>query len=90
VLLWRDRWPQDSDMPAVSDDLEWLEGHDIDIEVFRHTNIHKLLKAISKLNDIPRDEEFGIHARCMKLTETMYGSLQSLSSGVTLLDINAV
>jgi hypothetical protein len=78
-------------MPAVSDNLKWLEGHDIDVEVLRHTKIHKVLKAISKLKDIPRDEEFGIRARCMKLMETMYGRLpQSLSSGVGLLDIGAV
>jgi hypothetical protein len=90
-MLSRDRSPQDNDIPAVSDDLKWLEGHDIDTEVFRHTKIHKLIKVISKLKDIPRDEEFGIRARCMKLTETMYGRLpQSLSSGIGLLDISAV
>ena len=90
-MLLRDRAPQDSDMPTVSDDLKWLEGHYIDAEVFRHAKIDKVLKALLKLTSIPRDEEFSIRARSMKLLETMNGRLpQGLSSGVGLLDIGAV
>jgi hypothetical protein len=90
VMLSPDRAPQDSDMPAVSDHLKWLEGHDIDAEVIRHTKMHKVLKALLKLRSIPRDEEFSIRARSMKLLEMMNGRLsQSLSSGVGLLDIGA-
>jgi hypothetical protein len=62
-------------MPAVSDDLKWLEGRDSDAEVIRRTKIDKVLKAILRLNNIPRDEEFSISARCTKLMETMNGRL---------------
>jgi len=45
VMLSRNRPPQDSDMPAVSDDLKWLEDHGIDAKVIRRMKIDKVLMA---------------------------------------------
>jgi hypothetical protein len=45
VMLSRNRPPQDSDMPAVSDDLKWLEDHDIDAKVIGRMKIDKVLMA---------------------------------------------
>jgi hypothetical protein len=33
-------------MPAVSDDLKWLENHDTDAKVIRRTKIDKVLMVI--------------------------------------------
>jgi hypothetical protein len=74
-MLSRVDLPQDSDMPAVSDHLKWLEDHDIDADVIRHTKINKVVKAVLKLVNIPRDDEFRIRTRCMKLLGTFDGKL---------------
>jgi hypothetical protein len=44
-MLSRDRPPQDNDIPAVSDDLKWLEDHDIDAKVIGRMKIDKVLMA---------------------------------------------
>lgn len=69
TMLSREQLAQEEDIPAVSDEVKWLEDHHIDADIVRRTKINKVLKTILKLNSIPRDDEFDIRARFGKLIE---------------------
>lgn len=51
-------------MSNMSDYLKQLEGHkDLEAEVIKKTKVHKVLKAIIKLESIPREEEYQFKKR---------------------------
>ena len=56
-FLTRDQAPQESEMAAMSNYIKKLEGYgELEAGIIRKTKINKVLKALIKLNTIPKDE----------------------------------
>jgi hypothetical protein len=70
-LLTKDSDPKAEEMPSMSDHLAKLENHypDLEVGIMRETKINKVLKAILKLDDIPRDAEFKLKERSATLLD---------------------
>ncbi|RMD39380.1 hypothetical protein DV735_g5752, partial [Chaetothyriales sp. CBS 134920] len=67
-FLSRDQAPQEDDMPQMSAFIKKLEHYeDLEAPIIRATKINKVLKALLKLNTIPRDEEFDFRKRSVEL-----------------------
>lgn len=67
-FLSRDQAPLEEDMPQMSTYIKKLEGYaDLEVAIIRTTKINKVLKALIKLNTIPRDEEFQFRKRSLDL-----------------------
>ncbi|KAK6364884.1 hypothetical protein LTS17_011788 [Exophiala oligosperma] len=67
-FLSRDQAPQEDEMPQMSNFIKKLEGYtDLEVSIIRQTKINKVLKALIKLNTIPRDEEFNFRKRSLEL-----------------------
>jgi hypothetical protein len=63
-------------MAAMSGYLKDLEAHDdLEAEVIKKTKVHKVLKAIIKLNSIPKEEEYGFKQRSSELLTKWGGAL---------------
>jgi hypothetical protein len=57
-------------MKAMSEFVTKLEGYaDLEVSIIRATKINKVLKAILKLNVIPKEEEFQFKARSQTLLD---------------------
>jgi hypothetical protein len=55
-------------MPQMATYIKKLEGYaDLEVSIIRTTKINKVLKALIKLNTIPRDEEFQFRKRSVEL-----------------------
>ena len=55
-------------MPLMATYIKKLEGYaDLEVSIIRTTKINKVLKALIKLNTIPRDEEFQFRKRSVEL-----------------------
>jgi hypothetical protein len=55
-------------MANMSDYLKQLEAHaDLEADIMKKTKVHKVLKAIVKLNSIPQEEEFNFKLRSSEL-----------------------
>jgi len=77
-FLSRDQAPKDEDMANMSDYLKQLEAHeDLEAEVIKKTKVHKVLKAIIKLNSIPKEEEHNFKQRSNDLLTKWGGALAS-------------
>jgi hypothetical protein len=75
-FLSRDQAPKDEDMAAMSGYLKDLEAHDdLEAEVIKKTKVHKVLKAIIKLNSIPKEEEYAFKQRSSELLTKWGGAL---------------
>lgn len=60
----------------MSDYLKQLEAHeDLEAEVIKKTKVHKVLKAIIKLNSIPKEEEHNFKQRSSDLLTKWGGAL---------------
>ncbi|EXJ80677.1 hypothetical protein A1O3_06961 [Capronia epimyces CBS 606.96] len=67
-FLSRDQAPQGEEMPQMSTFIKKLEAYtDLEVSIIRNTKINKVLKALIKLNTIPRDEEFQFRKRSIEL-----------------------
>lgn len=67
-LLTRNEQPKEDEMKMMSDYLTKLESFpDLDVEIIRATKINKVLKAMLKLDNIPKEEEFDFKSRSQKL-----------------------
>lgn len=67
-FLSRDQAPQEEDMPQMSQYIKKLENYeDLEVSIIRNTKINKVLKALVKLNTIPRDEEYSFRKRSVEL-----------------------
>jgi hypothetical protein len=67
-FLSRDQAPQESEMAAMSNYIKKLEGYgELEASIIRTTKINKVLKALIKLNTIPKDEEFNFRGRSVDL-----------------------
>jgi hypothetical protein len=75
-FLSRDQAPKEEEMENMSDYLKQLEGHqDLEAEVIKKTKVHKVLKAIIKLNSIPKEEEYEFKKRSNELLTKWGGAL---------------
>ncbi|PSR82176.1 hypothetical protein BD289DRAFT_454464 [Coniella lustricola] len=69
-LLLREQRPKEEEMGMMSDYLTKLEGFpDLETSIIRHTKINKVLKAMLKLDNIPREEEFEFKPRSQTLLD---------------------
>jgi hypothetical protein len=75
-FLSRDQAPKEEEMENMSDYLKQLEGHqDLEAEIIKKTKVHKVLKAIIKLNSIPKEEEYEFKKRSNELLTKWGGAL---------------
>ena len=64
----RDQAPQETEMATMSNFITKLENYgDLEVSIIRSTKINKVLKALIKLNTIPKDEEFNFKGRSVEL-----------------------
>lgn len=69
-LLTRDQQPQESEMEQMSEYVTMLENlKDLEVSIIRATKINKVLKAILKLESIPREDEFHFKDRSQVLLD---------------------
>lgn len=77
-FLTRDQAPKEEEMTAMSEHFTQLEDfHDLEAKIIRETKIHKVLRAIIKLDSIPKDEEFKFKSRSKELLEIWDKTLDS-------------
>lgn len=69
-LLTRDQEPKEEEMKGMSDFITKLEGFpDLEVSIIRATKINKVLKAILKLENIPKEQEFNFKSRSQVLLD---------------------
>ncbi|KAJ2905058.1 PWWP domain-containing protein [Zalerion maritima] len=69
-LLTRDQEPKENEMVSMSEFLAKLEGFpDLEVSIIKKTKINKVLKAILKLESIPREEEFNFKPRSQTMLD---------------------
>ncbi|KAF5675027.1 PWWP domain-containing protein [Fusarium heterosporum] len=69
-LLTRDQQPQEPEMEQMSEYVTMLEKlKDLEVSIIRATKINKVLKAILKLESIPREDEFNFKDRSQVLLD---------------------
>lgn len=67
-LLTRDAQPKEEEMKQMSDYITKLEEHaTLEVSIMKATKINKVLKAILKLDSIPKEEEFKFKDRSQAL-----------------------
>ncbi|KKZ65044.1 hypothetical protein EMCG_09067 [[Emmonsia] crescens] len=67
-FLTRDQTPKEEEMASMSNYIQKLESYsDLEVSIIRTTKINKVLKAIIKLNSIPKDEEFNFRGRSINI-----------------------
>ncbi|PGG97023.1 hypothetical protein GX51_07522 [Blastomyces parvus] len=67
-FLTRDQAPKEEEMASMSSFIQKLESYvDLEVSIIRTTKINKVLKAIIKLNSIPKDEEFNFRGRSINI-----------------------
>jgi hypothetical protein len=75
-FLSRDQAPKDEDMTSMSEYLNQLEAHgDLEAEVIKKTKVHKVLRAIIKLEKIPMEDKFSFKKRSNDLLNKWSGAL---------------
>jgi hypothetical protein len=75
-FLSRDQAPKDEDMTSMSEYLKQLEAHeDLEAEVIKKTKVHKVLRAIIKLEKIPMEDDFNFKKRSNDLLNKWSGAL---------------
>lgn len=85
-LLTRDQQPKEEEMKMMSDYLTKLEGFpDLETEIIKLTKINKVLKAMLKLDNIPKEDEFKFKPRSQALltewNKTLSADESALASG---------
>jgi hypothetical protein len=69
-LLTKDQEPKEEEMKLMSDYVTKLEGFpDLEVSIIRATKINKVLKAILKLENIPKEDEFKFKPRSQALLD---------------------
>lgn len=67
-LLNRDAPPEESQMATMAEYINKLEGYpDLEVSIIKTTKINKVLKAILKLDAIPKEAEFNFKSRSIQL-----------------------
>lgn len=68
--MTRDQQPKVEEMKQMSEYVNKLEGYaDLEVSIIRATKINKVLKAILKLEEIPKETEFKFKERSQSLLE---------------------
>ena len=68
--MTRDQDPKEEEMKAMSEFITKLEGYaDLEVSIIQATKINKVLKAILKLNVIPKEEKFQFKLRSQTLLD---------------------
>ncbi|KAK4131873.1 hypothetical protein BT67DRAFT_137269 [Trichocladium antarcticum] len=69
-LLTRDQEPKEDEMKLMADYVTKLEAFpDLEVSIIRATKINKVLKAVLKLDTIPREDEFKFKPRSQVLLD---------------------
>lgn len=69
-LLTRDQEPKEEEMKTMSDYIAKLEHlPDLEVSIIRATKINKVLKAILKMDNIPKESEFKFKSRSQALLD---------------------
>ncbi|KAK3383394.1 hypothetical protein B0T24DRAFT_604795 [Lasiosphaeria ovina] len=69
-LLTRDQEPKEEEMEIMSEYVLKLEGlPDLEVSIIKATKINKVLKAILKLDNIPKEDEFKFKPRSQALLD---------------------
>lgn len=67
-LLNRDAAPEESKMGEMAEYIKKLEGYpDLEVSIIKTTKINKVLKAILKLETIPKEEDYNFKGRSTQL-----------------------
>ncbi|KAN0072969.1 hypothetical protein V8E54_009083 [Elaphomyces granulatus] len=67
-FLSRDQAPKEDEMAIMSNYIVKLEAHaELEVSIIRATKINKVLKAIIKLDSIPKDEEYQFRRRSIDI-----------------------
>ncbi|KAF2270614.1 hypothetical protein CC78DRAFT_596243 [Lojkania enalia] len=70
-FLSRDQAPKEEEMESMNVYLKQLEEHpDLEAKVIKQTKVHKVLKAILKLDSIPKEDEYHFKKRSGDLLNT--------------------
>lgn len=81
-FLTRDQPPKEDEMETMHGHFTQLEGYpELEADIMRETKIHKVLKAILKLELIPRESEFHFKDRSVVLLEKWNQTLNAGSAG---------
>ncbi|KAF4587862.1 PWWP domain-containing protein [Ophiocordyceps camponoti-floridani] len=90
-LLTREQQPREDEMKTMSDFVTVLENMvDLEVSIIRATKINKVLKAILKLDSIPREEDFEFKKRSQSLLDKWNKLLADDGSGATTAPTNGV
>lgn len=77
-FISRDQAPKEEEMAHMASLFSKLEGYqDLEVSIIRATKVNKVLKAIIKLNSIPKDEEYNFRRRALDLLGKWKHLLQS-------------
>ncbi|GAB7347428.1 hypothetical protein MBLNU459_g4349t1 [Dothideomycetes sp. NU459] len=69
-FLTRDQTPKEEEMTAMAEHFGQLEEfHDLEAKIIRVTKIHKVLRAIIKLDSIPKEDEYKFKSRSKELLD---------------------
>lgn len=80
-FLSRDQAPKEEEMKPMAEHFRALEGYkDLEVDMIRTTKIHKVLKAIIKLNSIPKDEEYRFKERSIEILD-IWQKAMAISDG---------
>jgi hypothetical protein len=81
--LTKDQLPKEEEMKHMSEYVNKLEGYaDLEVSIIRATKINKVLKAILKLEEIPKESEFKFKERSQSLLEKWNKILESAAPPV--------
>lgn len=90
-LLSKDTPPVEGEMKGMSDYLTALETFtDLEASIIRETKINKVLKAILKMDSIPREEEFSFKKRSQGLLDKWNKLLASAAAAAPAGNTNGV
>lgn len=83
-LLTREQIPKEEEMKLMSDYITKLESFpDLEVSIIRATKINKVLKAILKLQSIPKEAEFEFKPRSQALLDRWNKILNSGEAGAS-------
>ncbi|PHH89035.1 hypothetical protein CDD83_6732 [Cordyceps sp. RAO-2017] len=90
-LLTREQQPREDEMKSMSDFISVLESFvDLEVSIIRATKINKVLKAILKLESIPKEEEFQFKKRSQSLLDKWNKLLAGDASGPPSASTNGI
>ncbi|TQV95701.1 PWWP domain-containing protein [Cordyceps javanica] len=90
-LLSKDTPPVEAEMKGMSDYLTALETFtDLEASIIRETKINKVLKAILKMDSIPREEEFSFKKRSQGLLDKWNKLLASAAAAAPAGNTNGI